>query len=366
MTLYEITHNLKYILNTDDAINLIKNKILLNIVKCEELPLDIILIIKHNYLNLMKNILNENKLNLIKKYSQEIGYNDEYLYYYKPIKLHVSTFSTYENINEFTIKSCGFYNCNTNNIFIVNLEEQLKIINSFYYNEISSEKINEFFKNYNIFKTLYYTSEFLDKCKISDSINKLLSDYNISEEEIEHNDIEEFLKTKEEIMIKKKEFDNLYDYKKSQIEFVNYISVLSEEIITISYNLKSSFFDNDMIKKVGKSSLNIVSGDGFYHTINICLLDNNDYYFVDIKSQNIIRKIDVIKEPLMEWCLLVNFIECHISMKLPIPTDINLNKQITVYLGVKDKIMKQYKPINENIDEFIKIWSTGKLLIYEI
>ena len=133
---------------------------------------------------------------------------------------------------------------------------------------------------------------------------------------------------------------------------------------------KYTYLNEKDIFLVGKSSLHIVSGEGFYNKVNLSLLDTGDYYFTFIKQQIILTKSDIIKNNTdhilhnIEWCLLINFIEFHLSMKLNIPVDINLNGQTNIFYHVNDKIMKQNKTKEENMIEFTNLWSTGKLLTY--
>ena len=51
-----------------------------------------------------------------------------------------------------------------------------------------------------------------------------------------------------------------------------------------------------------------------------------------MKEQEIIRKSDIIIKPwLHKWCLLINFIEFHLKMKMSIPSDINLESHTTKF-----------------------------------
>ena len=85
-----------------------------------------------------------------------------------------------------------------------------------------------------------------------------------------------------------------------------------------------------------------------------------------MKEQEIIRKSDIISKPWEEWCILINFIEFHLKMKMSIPSDINLESQTTRFYEIHSKVMAQDKPINDNKKEFRDIWSNGNLFTYNL
>ena len=104
----------------------------------------------------------------------------------------------------------------------------------------------------------------------------------------------------------------------------------------------------------------------FLVNLQICILDSNDYYFVDMKNSVVKKKSDIIKNKSTEWCLLVDFIEFHIKNKLAIPCDINLKNQEEIIRKVYDKIMELDGTEEENVQKFDDIWSNGNCVKQDI
>lgn len=375
MSLYEISYRLPYVVKLDHALDIFKCMIILNFVKAvitmfPNIPFDIIEIIgkKIHKLNIGNKILERHSLNC--------GYTgiEDYLCYYKIIKLHISLLEDiYEcTFNSAILQAAGFWNANSaEHMFIVNLKEKVKIINSHYYrglslrDSIASILFSNLKKN-NIYNILYHTRKILHIEQFVNYYNKYSSTTKSIENELQkQNDIlskQPDKKNYEFLLSEKKFSEDMEAIYRDMNEYTKHKYVL--------YQCELTFLQKDDIKKVGKSTLHIVNGDSFSLKINLCLFDNGDYYFVKIleKDQEIICKTDFInsyepKAPAI--CILINFIELHKSMNLPIPADINLKSHTSLFLAVNSEIMKQDKSIEENDKEFISIWSTGKLTTWK-
>ena len=177
MGLYEISYRLPYVVKLDHGLDMLKCMIILNFVKAvitmfPNIPFDIVEIIgkKIHKLNIGNRILERHSLNC--------GYTgiEDYLCYYKIIKLHISSLEDIYDctFNPIILQTAGFWSANSaNHMFIVNLEEKVKIINSHYYmglplrDSIASIFL-KFSKKNNIYNTLYHTREIL---KIEQFVN---------------------------------------------------------------------------------------------------------------------------------------------------------------------------------------------------
>ena len=369
MSLYEVPYKLPCIVKKGHALDILKCMMILNFVKAvsiiTKLPFDIIELIgkKIHEINISTIILERHSFNC--------GYTDikEYLCYYKLIKLHISTLDKYEStFNPVILQAAGFWGASPEaHMFIVNLEEQVKIINSHYYRRFMYEgplvsEFLEFLKKTDIFYILYHTRKVLTTERYFNDNLGIISDMGILEKEIQ--------KLKD---AQKRQSDNKknYNFFDSEEEFGNDIVAICNDMNEYrkkndDYSLQ--FLKEDDIKTVGKSSLHLVSGDGFYFQINLCLFDNGDYYFVKIKNQEVICKTDIVEgteSRAPEMCMLINFIELHIAMNIQVPSDINLKSLTSIFWTIYSKIMKQDKSKEENEKEFIDIWSTGKLTIWK-
>lgn len=370
MSLYEFNYNFEYIINHNISINIIKCRSILNFSLNKKLIVDIIELINMFYSDIICNLNQDSKLSLIKRYSYELGYNQDYLCYIKPIKLYISTFNEYNVMNETILREAGFWGANPNlNMFIVNLEENIKIINSFYFGSqgIDKNKFIDFCEKANIFMILYHKRIELESTEYFNKFEKLEKMLTTVEDHAEFKNVlstiycDEFLKKKKESAKKREKKNKLFSYTNSQNKFVDDIISLSNNVIELSKCHKNNFCN---IKRVGKSSLHIVTGDGFYYKINICIFDDNYYYFVDIKEQLIISKNDIIDNPAIEWILLVNFIEFHLRINFNIPSDINLKNQTSKYYQIRDKIMIKDESKEVNEKELKDLWSNGKLFVF--
>ena len=105
MSLYKVLYNHELIIKQNEAIKLINkiSNLKFSQINSEYLSLDIINIICNFYNDIIINKTNEYKLDLIKKYSIELGYNKNYLFHTKLIELHISTFE-YSSFNELVIR----------------------------------------------------------------------------------------------------------------------------------------------------------------------------------------------------------------------------------------------------------------------
>ena len=382
MSLYEVPFKLRFVYNNDYSQNLLCRLMILNFAKINitdkcNLVSDIICSINDKF----KTIKFNN--DIITKFLQEN--NIDMFSYDKIIKLHISTLDQYDTMAETIIKNSGFWDASSSkHMFIVNLEEQLKIINSYYYNGFTNNgpQVNKFKRvcqEIDIFSILYNTRKELEDMKYFNSWKNrniyLLQIVKKTEVLSIVKEGEKLIELHKKMQEKRNERYKMYNYSDSEEIFCdNIVSLCNDMLIMIAKEKQSygnrkdkelQFMKLDDFKKVGKSTLHLVKGDGFYHKINLCLFDNGDYYFVKMKEQEIICKSDIISKPCMEWCLLIDFIEFHLKMKMSIPSDINLVSQTMRYYEIENKIMTQDKSKEDNHKEFKDIWLNGNLLTYE-
>ena len=395
MSLYEVSYNMPFVIKTLWANKIIKRLSILNFSKNTMISLDIVELINKE----VNKISDFTKEDIIKRYCKEIGSNIEHLCHFKNIKLYISTLSNHNMMDEVVIRESGFWGASSSkHMFIVNLEENLKIINSYYYNSFTDKgpQLSQFKRlcqETDIFSILYNTRKDLENSNyftssIDEAIDELWNMSSLVKDEDRDSQINKSnLKCKKIIEQRKTQRDEHYEklkiyayYTSEEIFCDNIVSLCNDMQIVIAkeklLSINQSYGNRknkDLLsmkisdfKKVGKSSIHVVSHLRFFHKINLCLFDNGDYYFVKMKEQEIIRKSDIISKPWEEWCILINFIEFHLKMKMSIPSDINLESQTTRFYEINSKVMAQDKPMNDNRKEFRDIWSNGNLFTYNL
>ena len=153
MSVLEIEVCFPKLLKDEYVYELLKIRNILKLVGSDILKTDIISIISSK---LKDKTLNEKKV--IERFREQ---NFDAFHHNRNIKLYIST-AEHNVFNQMVIKEAGFWNPKLH-LFLVNLEEKLKILNSHYID--SKKQLETYFYGSDVYDIIFYTRSFLDKSR---------------------------------------------------------------------------------------------------------------------------------------------------------------------------------------------------------